>query len=160
MNESSNIQLLINSSLELFPVFEKVLLLIDTNQKARLQRYMQIGEQELNEYINRRIQEMVALEGKKKELINEIQRNMNESLIPVLKYLEEANVTMIPVDHVKYIQTQLDVITSLDDICKSNDVDIEFSAENILKTKSVINKLQDINKPQIVKIKNSLEKII
>lgn len=158
--EDSTKKLLIQSTTELLPVFDKILKLIDTTQKNSLQETMKIGENELKEYIYKRIQEAIANEKKTESLYEEINDSIVDSLDLMLRYLESADLFSIPIEHFDVINSQLKNMDSMIMVCGKYGYEIKIPKPIIQKSTNVITKYDNKNHPQGQRISEGLKKIV
>lgn len=158
--DDSTKNLLIRSTTELLPVFDKILKLIDTTQMNSLQETMKIGEDELNEYIYKRIQEAIANEKKTESLYEEINDSIVGSFDLMLRYLDSTDLFSIPIEHFDVINSQLKNIDSMIIVCEKYGYKIRFPQPIIQKLANLITKYDNKNHPQGQRIADGLKKIV
>jgi len=158
--DDSTKNLLIRSTTELLPVFDKILKLIDTTQMNSLQETMKIGEDELNEYIYKRIQEAIANEKKTESLYEEINDSIVGSFDLMLRYLDSTDLFSIPIEHFDVINSQLKNIDSMIIVCEKYGYKIRFPQPIIQKLEDLITKYDNKNHPQGQRIADGLKKIV
>lgn len=158
--DDSTKNLLIRSTTELLPVFDKILKLIDTTQMNSLQETMKIGEDELNEYIYKRIQEAIANEKKTESLYEEINDSIVGSFDLMLRYLDSTDLFSIPIEHFDVINSQLKNIDSMIIVCEKYGYKIRFPQPIIQKLENLITKYDNKNHPQGQRIADGLKKIV
>lgn len=158
--DDSTKNLLIRSTTELLPVFDKILKLIDTTQMNSLQETMKIGEDELNEYFYKRIQEAIANEKKTESLYEEINDSIVGSFDLMLRYLDSTDLFSIPIEHFDVINSQLKNIDSMIIVCEKYGYKIRFPQPIIQKLENLITKYDNNNHPQGQRIADGLKKIV
>lgn len=158
--DDSTKNLLIRSTTELLPVFDKILKLIDTTQMNSLQETMKIGEDELNEYIYKRIQEAIANEKKTESLYEDINDSIVGSFDLMLRYLDSTDLFSIPIEHFDVINSQLKNIDSMIIVCEKYGYKIRFPQPIIQKLENLITKYDNKNHPQGQRIADGLKKIV